>query len=348
MNMIQQILTLVALGAFASQPLGPVPGSEFATHAITSEGVMLEQIHLPGDGERDPGLSGSATVDGQQADVVFTYHTGRLWPEQLVPDMFYDGDHRPPVNVELQGYIEIPQTTQVKIWHAGGGVNGDTAELILGGRSLSIVGDDTVKNVTMTLTIPGGTYFVQWKHVTAGVYRPHYLKFENAETGEPIECFNLGFSIPDSQYSGPVALIDVSGDPAEWGIIGEPSYWTAIDFAAVPAPPPTVTTEHWQAKFANGIEQVYVLSSDGTATVSSSLWQDTGTIERGEGYLIIRFSQDRAERWTAVGEKMVIEHWFPASRLPTQAPVLGIAETRIVPVQEPYVAPGTERDFLFD
>jgi hypothetical protein len=39
---------------------------------------------------------------------------------------------------------------------------------------------------------------------------------------------------------------------------------------------------------------------------------------------------------------MVIEHWFPASQLPTQAPVLGIAEVRIEPIPDPLVYPGSE------
>jgi hypothetical protein len=41
---------------------------------------------------------------------------------------------------------------------------------------------------------------------------------------------------------------------------------------------------------------------------------------------VITFNDDRVERWTAVGDRFVVEHWFPASRVPVVAPVLGIAE----------------------
>lgn len=341
--MLHQLLTLVALSASAAQPLGPVPGSELAEQAISPQGVTFDLYHLQEVAERDPGLTGSAFVDGQQASAVFTYHTGRLWPANLMTDKFYDGDYRPPITVELSGLIEIPETMPVKIWHAGGGVNGDTSELILGGRSLSIVGDDTVKNIITTITIPAGVYVVQWKHITAGVYREHYLKFANAETDEPIECFNLGYTVPHTDYSGPVMLVDVGSDPAEWPVIGEPSYWTTIDIVSTLVPDPSPSwTEHWRAEFANGVVQVYELSSEGTATVDAGNWQDTGMIEFGEGHLIIRYSQDRAERWTPVGDRMVVEHWFPASQLPTQAPVLGIAEMRIESIPNPLVYPGSE------
>jgi hypothetical protein len=44
------------------------------------------------------------------------------------------------------------------------------------------------------------------------------------------------------------------------------------------------------------------------------------------GSIVITFNDDRIERWTLVGKRSVVEHWFPGSRLPASTPVLGIAE----------------------
>jgi hypothetical protein len=41
---------------------------------------------------------------------------------------------------------------------------------------------------------------------------------------------------------------------------------------------------------------------------------------------VIVCDDDRVERWTAVGQRMVVEHWFPAAQFPSGTPVLGIAE----------------------
>jgi hypothetical protein len=42
--------------------------------------------------------------------------------------------------------------------------------------------------------------------------------------------------------------------------------------------------------------------------------------------VVIVFEDDRGERWTPVGQRLVVKHWFPGSQWPTATPVLGIAE----------------------
>jgi hypothetical protein len=44
------------------------------------------------------------------------------------------------------------------------------------------------------------------------------------------------------------------------------------------------------------------------------------------GTVVIPLNHNRVERWTPVGNRCVVEHWFPSSQVPVVAPVLGIAE----------------------
>jgi len=45
------------------------------------------------------------------------------------------------------------------------------------------------------------------------------------------------------------------------------------------------------------------------------------------GSVVMVFEGGRVQRWTPVGKRFVVEHWFPGSQFPTASPgVLGIAE----------------------
>jgi predicted acyl esterase len=41
---------------------------------------------------------------------------------------------------------------------------------------------------------------------------------------------------------------------------------------------------------------------------------------------VMKFEDDRVERWTRDGERLVAEHWFPSSQFPAATPVVGIAQ----------------------
>ncbi len=310
---------LIVLAAFTGQPVGLPPVGD----AVSPEIATFTQVDLSSVNDRRPGLVGTAAVNGPLANVLFTYHTARLWPGELIPDLFYDGEYRPPVTVQLHGYIDIPQDMTVNIWHAGGGVNGDTSQLTIGGYDLGAVGDDTLKNVITTVALRKGTYDLHWYHTTQGTSQPHYLRIENSETGDLIDGFHLERFVPTIPDPATAKHIDVSGDPNDWGVHADRSLWYPVSLVAVTEP---IWAEYWRAEFANGVVQTYTLGGDGSATVDAGAWHDTGTVEKGDGYFIVRFTEDRAERWTRVGDRMVVEHWFPASRLPTEPPVMGIAE----------------------
>jgi hypothetical protein len=62
------------------------------------------------------------------------------------------------------------------------------------------------------------------------------------------------------------------------------------------------------------------------ATAWEPLRTAAGKAEAKDGSVVIVYQDDRVERWTPVGKRMVVEHWYPGSRFPSGTPVLGIAE----------------------
>ena len=82
----------------------------------------------------------------------------------------------------------------------------------------------------------------------------------------------------------------------------------------------------WQVEFANGVIESCEFRADRSVAVAEPQRTSAGRMEVDNGDVIIVFDDDRTERWTAVGKRYVVEHWFPGSRLPKAAPVLGIAE----------------------
>jgi len=93
-----------------------------------------------------------------------------------------------------------------------------------------------------------------------------------------------------------------------------------------PAPPaPADPVGKWRVVFANGVVETCTFDQ-GRATEAEPLRQSTGKPVAQEGSVVIAFEDDRTERWTPVGKRFVVEHWFPSSAYPAGRPVVGIAK----------------------
>jgi hypothetical protein len=82
----------------------------------------------------------------------------------------------------------------------------------------------------------------------------------------------------------------------------------------------------WNVEFTNGVTEVCSIGNGGEATAMEPQRRSNGMAVGKESSVVITFNDDRVERWTPVGKRFVVEHWFPGSRLPTVTPVFGIAE----------------------
>jgi hypothetical protein len=83
----------------------------------------------------------------------------------------------------------------------------------------------------------------------------------------------------------------------------------------------------WRVEFANGVTEVCDIQKDGTASVVEPVRMSGGkAVVNGSSVLIV-FEGGRVQRWTPVGKRFVVEHWFPGSQFPaTTAGVLGVAD----------------------
>jgi hypothetical protein len=82
----------------------------------------------------------------------------------------------------------------------------------------------------------------------------------------------------------------------------------------------------WKVEFTNGVKEVCQIRKDQTASVAEPLRTSNGKVEVKDGSVVIAYQDDRVERWTPVGKRMVVEHWYPGARFPSGTPVLGIAD----------------------
>ena len=82
----------------------------------------------------------------------------------------------------------------------------------------------------------------------------------------------------------------------------------------------------WKVEFANGVTEMCDNQKDGTASVVEPVRIPGKAVINGSAVLIV-FENGRVQRWTPVGKRFVVEHWFPGAQFPTAAAgVLGIAE----------------------
>jgi len=93
-----------------------------------------------------------------------------------------------------------------------------------------------------------------------------------------------------------------------------------------PAPQRSLPAGEWSVVFANGVVETCAIRKDGTASESEPNRKSDGKAVDKDGALVITFDDDRTERWTRVGKRMVVEHWFPSSTYPCGTPVRGIAD----------------------
>ena len=70
----------------------------------------------------------------------------------------------------------------------------------------------------------------------------------------------------------------------------------------------------WSVEFANGVTEQVEAKSDGTVAVSEPARSASGKATSLAGTVLIVFEDDRVERWTPVGRRMVVEHWYPAAQ----------------------------------
>ncbi|HEV7224972.1 MAG TPA: hypothetical protein VGN42_19870 [Pirellulales bacterium] len=175
----------------------------------------------------------------------------------------------------------------------------------------------------------------------AGHWRRHPIGYCGTGMADlelaPGSSATFGVMVPaDDWQAVKIAIGSSSGSSAEgiatalmWSIELSLQAVGAREGAPAPAAPPPAAKPplgKWRVEFANGVTETCEIREDGTATVEEPRRRSAGRTEQKGDYIALVFDDDRLEHWTAVGERFVVEHWFPGSRVSAAAPALGIAE----------------------
>jgi ankyrin repeat protein len=108
--------------------------------------------------------------------------------------------------------------------------------------------------------------------------------------------------------------------------------------------PENLPVGRWKIEFANGVVETCMIRCDGTAVVAEPKRNSAGRAAMKDGALVITFDDDRIERWTPVGRRMVVEHWYPAEGFPSASPGLGIADRALTDDGAPGAVPTSASD----
>jgi hypothetical protein len=100
---------------------------------------------------------------------------------------------------------------------------------------------------------------------------------------------------------------------------------TRADTPAPPAAQAGPLAGRWVVEFANGVAEVCEVGQDGAASVAEPRRSSGGKVTARDGAVVVVYDDDRVERWTPVGRKAVVEHWYPGAAFPSGEPVRGIA-----------------------
>jgi hypothetical protein len=93
------------------------------------------------------------------------------------------------------------------------------------------------------------------------------------------------------------------------------------------SPQATLPVGKWRIEYANEVTEVCDIQKGGAASVVEPVRISDGKAVVNGSSIVIVLEGGRVQRWTPVGKRFVVEHWFPGSQFPTANPgVLGIAE----------------------
>lgn len=88
-----------------------------------------------------------------------------------------------------------------------------------------------------------------------------------------------------------------------------------------PKPIDDALVGQWTVEFANGVVQGCDLAKEGTANVIEPKRSAPGKVlDVMNGVVVLAFDDDRIERWTTIGKRIVVELWASSDQFPSGPP----------------------------
>jgi hypothetical protein len=123
-------------------------------------------------------------------------------------------------------------------------------------------------------------------------------------------------------------VVSVDGQPRAFKV---PAGGGDKQAAWPPAPKPRadgLPVGQWDVTFADGTTGTRTIKQDEVNAVIKDKWSFAKKPVAEEGAFVIRYEDDRVERWTRVGEQIVVERWASAAGFPSARPLQGVAQKR--------------------
>jgi hypothetical protein len=103
------------------------------------------------------------------------------------------------------------------------------------------------------------------------------------------------------------------------GVFGKPS---GIESMSDPeGQRPAFPTGNWAVEFENGVTGTYEFSPGGIVKWTQESRTATGTLKRSGGSFIVEYEDDRLERITPSGQRLLVQHWCPIATYPQSPPL---------------------------
>jgi len=143
-----------------------------------------------------------------------------------------------------------------------------------------------------------------------------------AYCAEPVKMRRLN-AVAIDDYTGQVSRL--KGDP--------PTEPDQKDFdMVVRTPKPRadgLPVGEWKVTFSDKVTGMWTIKQDEAHSIIKDKRHFAKKPTVQNGAVVIRFDDDHVERWTPVGQQMVVEHWSSADKFPSERALLGIAEQRL-------------------
>ncbi len=135
------------------------------------------------------GLIGRVVVRGQDAGIVVTYQPGYTIMQDDVQKLLAHAGAVPgdAIRIDLLGILTLAIDSQVELKHVGGSSSGGVHTLVMGGQTISEIGDDRSKDDTRQLPLLRGQHILRWTLTGGDLGTAHLSLVPIDATGKPQE-----------------------------------------------------------------------------------------------------------------------------------------------------------------
>jgi hypothetical protein len=163
-------------------PVGQQHNSILHANAGANSAAETRSAGPAGVSRRVSGIVGRGYANGKDVSMFFTYHPGykltREEIQELQNCLTRNG------RLEFQGILSLSADAEVAFHHVGGSSNRGVHYLFVDDKDVNSVGDDRVKDDTVTMKLGQGEHLLRWT-LTGGDLGDAQLEISQTNSGSP-------------------------------------------------------------------------------------------------------------------------------------------------------------------